>query len=458
MTTKAWRIGNVTAQSIFQSNTKTTRRTFLSASAATLTAGALTGTLSVARSAHAAGDETIKIALVGCGNRGTGACSQALNTKGPVKLVAMADAFRDRLDGCLKSLGNMAEVKDRIDVSEDRKFVGFDAYQKALDSGVDAVLLVTPPAFRPIHYAAAIAAGKHVFMEKPLCVDAPGYRSIVATNAEAKKKNLAVGVGFMRRHTARYIEGIKRICDGQLGKMHFVRMYFNMPSGFDDTRRPENMTEMEWQMRRWGYYLWLSGDHIVEQACHTIDIGNWALGGHPIKANGMGGRQVRTGRGNGDIWDHHTVEFVYENEIRNFFQARQILGTWSHVSENVHCDKGIATLGLGPYGIGLKAELGVTERRMDRENNPYQQEHDDLFAAIRQGTPYCEGDYGADSSMTAILGRMATYSGKVVTWDEAVKSDLSLLPEKFAFDADPPTKPNADGYYPIAMPGATKAL
>ena len=436
---------------------QTTRRGFMAASAAALAAGSVAGKISIARAAHAAGDDTIKIALVGCGNRGTGACSQALNTKGPVKLVAVADLFRYRIDNCLKNLSRFDEIKDRIDVPEERKFLGFDAHQKAIDSGVDAVLLVTQPAFRPQQYAAAVKAGKHVFMEKPLCIDAPGYRSILASNRVAQEKGLAVGVGLMRRHTAKYIEGIKRIKDGQLGDIHYSRAYFNMPGYFDDARRPEGMTELEWQMRNWGSYLWLSGDHLVEQACHTIDICNWALGGHPIMANGMGGRQLRTGRGNGDIWDHHAIEYIHENEMRNFFQARQIVGTWMHVSENVHCDKGIATLGTGPYGLGLGHQGGAPERRIDRKNNPYQQEHDDLFAAIRKGEPYFEADYGADSSMTGVLGRMATYSGKVVTWDEAVKSDLSYFPEKLSMDMDPPAMPNADGYYPSAMPGVTKA-
>ena len=444
-------------QSKNPADNRTTRRGFIATSAAALAAGSVAGKISIARGAHAAGGDMIKIALIGCGNRGTGACSQALNTKGPVKLVAMADLYRYRIDKCLKNLSRFDEIKDRIDVPAERQFIGFDAYQKAIDSNVDAVLLVTQPAFRPQHYAAAVKAGKHVFMEKPLCIDSPGYRSIVDSNRVAKEKDLAVGVGLMRRHTAKYIEGIKRIRDGQLGNIHFVRMYFNMPGYFDDEVCPKNMTQLDWQMRNWGSYLWLSGDHIVEQACHTIDIGNWALGGHPTKANGMGGRQLRTGRGNGDIWDHHAVEFIYENEMRNFFQARQIAGTWMHVSENVHCDKGIATLGTGPYGLGLGHQGGAPERRIDRKNNPYQQEHDDLFEAIRKGKPYFEADYGADTSMTGILGRMATYSGKVVTWDEAVKSELSLFPEKLALDMDPPAMPNADGYYASAMPGVTKA-
>ena len=434
----------------------TSRRCFLKTSAVAMAAGTLPGGLSLARAAHPAGDETIKVALVGCGNRGTGAASQALNTKGPVKLVAMADLFQSRIDNSLKLLGRHEAIKDRIDVPKERQFLGFDAYQKAIDCGVDLVLLVTQPAFRPQQYAAAVQAGKHVFMEKPLCVDAPGYRGIMKTNEEAKKKGLAVGVGLMRRHTAKYIEGVRRIHDGQLGDLHFVRMYFNMPGYFDDRPRPDDVTEMVWQIRNWGSYCWLSGDLIVEQDCHIIDIANWVLGGHPVRANGMGGRQLRTGRGNGDIFDHHTVEFEYPNGPRNFFQGRQIVGTWIHTSENVHGSKGVATLGTGPYGLGLGHQGGAPERRIDRKNNPYQQEHDDLFDAIRTGKPYFEADYGADSSMTGILGRMATYSGKVITWDEAVQNERSLFPEKLALDADPPAMPNEDGYYPSPMPGVTK--
>ncbi len=446
-----------------QSRKHSSRREFLGLSTAGLAAGAMATNLSIARSAHAAGDETVKIALVGCGGRGTGACKQSLCTKsGPVKLVAMADLFPDRLERSLKVLKTIDEIKDRIDVPDERKFYGFDAFQKAIDC-VDMVLLTTPPAFRPAQYAAAVKAGKHVFMEKPCCVDAPGFRSLLETNKIAQQKGLSVGVGMQRRHQNNYIEGVKRIQDGVVGDIQYLRTYFNMHAGVDDKRRPDTISEMEYQIRRWGYFCWLSGDHLVEQAVHEIDIADWIMGGPPVKANGMGGRQVRTGRGNGDIYDHHFIEYEYANGVRHFCQARQIGGTWMHISDNVRGAKGEYTLGTGPYGMGGTGygADSVRARRPKRYkgNDSYQQEHNDLAASIRgKGPKLFAGGYGATSSMTAVLGRMATYSGKVVTWDQAVKSELSLMPEKLALDATPPTTSNDDGYYPVAMPGITKAF
>lgn len=438
------------------------RREFLGRSLAVAAVGALAGNLSIARGAHAAGDDLIKIALIGCGGRGTGACKNALLTKGPVKLVAMADVFADRIQRSLKTLLADEEIgKDRIDVPPGRRFRGFDAYQEAIGCGVDLVLLTTPPGFRPFQYAAAVKAGKHIFMEKPCCVDGPGFRALVAANDEAKKKRLSVVVGLQRHHQSNYIEGIKRIRDGAVGQIQFIRTYFNMPGGGpNDSRKPQQMTEMEYQIRRWGMFTWLSGDHIVEQAVHEIDVANWIMDAEPVKANGMGGRQVRIGRGNGQIFDHHFVEYEFAGGARHFCQARQIAGCWSHVSDNAHGTKRTLTLGSGPYGMGGPADYSGGEGRAEKQKkvrNPYQQEHDDLFASVRRGEMLFEGDYAATSSMTAVMGRMATYSGKVVTWEEAANSQLSLAPERYALDAMPPAVPGQDGNYPVAVPGLTKA-
>ena len=436
-----------------------TRRTFLGRSAAS---AAGLAALSAARMAHAAADDTLKIVLVGCGGRGTGACVQALQTKGPVKLVAMADVFGDRLESSLRNIQNelkKAGQADRVDVGE-RKFVGFDAYRQAIEAA-DLVLLTTPPNFRPEHYAAAVAAGRHVFMEKPCCVDGPGFRSLVETNKLAQQKKLSVGVGLQRHHQTNYLEGIAKIRDGAVGDILYLRTYFNMPAGGpSDARKPDGMSEMEYQIRHWGMFTWLSGDHIVEQAVHEIDVANWVMNGPPVKANGMGGRQVRTGRGNGDICDHHFVEYEFAGGIRHFCQARQQPGIWSHVSDNVHGTKAMMTIGSGPYGSGGAADYGGGEDRAKSLGvNPYQREHDDLQASIRGTGAYLfEGDYGATSSMTAVLGRMATYSGQEVTWDQAINSELSLAPIRLTLDATPPAVPDSDGNYPIAMPGATKAL
>lgn len=435
----------------------TSRREFLRRTATVAAGGSLIGGLEIARAAHAAGKELIRIGFVGCGNRGTGACREALLTKAPVRLVAVGDLFAERLETSLKNLLKYDELRPRIDVPNQRKFVGFDACQQVIASGVDLVLLATPPHFRPVHYAAAVRAGKHVFMEKPCCVDAPGYRMLIAATEEARRKNLSVVAGLQRRHQKNYLEGIQKIRSGAVGEVRLIRTYFNMPGGRSGQVKPAAMSEMEYQIRHWNLFCWLCGDHLVEQACHEIDVANWVMGGPPLRANGMGGRQVRTGPGTGDIWDHHAIEFEYPGGARHFSQARQQANTWSHVSDNVHGTRGAMTLGTGPWGMG-----NITPRQLRSKDfsavNPYQQEHEDLMASILGHGPYrCEGEYAAQASMTAVMGRMATYSGQVIAWEDAVKSDLRLAPERYAFDAPPPTLPDAQGNYPVAMPGVTKA-
>lgn len=416
-------------------------------------AGVATG-LSLARAVHAAGDETLRIGFVGCGNRGTGACREALSTRGPVRLVAIGDLFAERLEVSLRNLTKYDELRVKIDVPPERRFTGFDAYQRVIEAGVDLVLLSAPPHFRPIHYAAAVRAGKHVFMEKPCCVDAPGFRALQAANQEAQQKRLSVVVGLQRRHQKNYLEGVRKIRDGAVGDVRFLRTYFNMLGGRSGAPKPAGMSEMEYQIRHWPLFAWLCGDHLVEQACHEIDVANWVLGGPPAWANGMGGRQVRVGPYTGDIFDHHALEFEWPDGRRHFCQARQQPGTWSHVSDNVHGTRATITLGSGPWGLGT-----VTPRQLRSKDfqsvNPYQREHDDLQASIRGG-PHCfEGDYAATSSMTAVMGRMATYSGRRISWEEATRSQVRLAPDRYAFDAHPPTLPDARGCYPVAQPGQT---
>jgi predicted dehydrogenase len=306
-------------------------------------------------------------------------------------------------------------------------------------------------------YEAAVKAGKHVFMEKPCCVDGPGYRKLVAANEIALAKKLSVVVGLQRHHQQSYIDGIQKIHDGAIGEVNYLRTYFNMPgSGHSDQGKPGNMTELEWQLRRWGIFTWMSGDHIVEQAVHEIDIANWIMQGPPVKANGMGGRQVRTGRGNGQIFDHHFVEYEYEGGVKHWAQARQQGGTWEQVSDNAHGSKGSITVGFGPYGQGGK---GYRSPKNWVTNNPYEKEHQDLLDAIISGTCLYEGDYAADSSMTAVLGRMATYSGMEVTWEDAINSDLDLAPDNFkSLQDQAPVQPLPHGEYPVAMPGLLKAF
>ena len=431
------------------------RRGFLRRSAAATAATALAG--AAVPYVHAAGGASLKIGLVGCGGRGTGAAQQALSTKEPVQLWAMADVLADRLEASLASLVEGkdlrrktpagASVAGRIDVPPERRFTGFDAYEKLIQSGVDVVLLATPPHFRPIHYEYAVAQGKHVFMEKPLAVDAPGVRTLLAANEVAKKKKLKVGVGFQRHHQAVYLETIPRIKDGAIGELLFLRCYWN-GSGSDLPPRA-GQSEMEYQIRNWYRFPWLSGDHIVEQHCHNLDVANWILGEHPIEAQGMGGRQWRRLSGS---YDHHAVEFTYPGGVKLFSYCRQIPGCWNQVAEFAHGAKGTADVSKGSIEAGSSSW-----RFRGSKANPYQVEHDDLFRAILDDKPYFEADYGAMSTMTAVLGRMATYSGQRVTWDTAFASPLRLAPERYALDADPPVLPDAHGAYVTAIPGVTKA-
>ncbi len=415
---------------------KPSRRDFLKGSTAAVAGTALAGSLSIARSAHAQGGNELKVALIGCGGRGTGAAGNCLGSIDNVKMVAVADAFEDRAKGVANGLKK--KFKDKVDIPDDRIFVGFDAYQKAIDCGVDVVLMATPPGFRPIHYKAAIDAGKHVFMEKPCCVDAPGFRSLMESNKKADEKGLKVVVGLQKRHQDSYIEGIKKIQDGEIGDFMFSRVYWNSSGVWGRGRKPEQ-TEMEYQMRNWYYFVWLCGDHICEQHVHNLDIGNWVKGEHPVEANGMGGREVRKGKDHGQIFDHHFIEFTYPDGTKMYSQCRHIPGCWRAVTEFVHGTKGVCD-----------CQSGRNQR------SPFDQEHIDLIDAIRNDKPCNDGWYGATSSFTAVLGRMATYSGKVVKWDEAVEKGPDEMPQKYAFDADPPVMPDENGNYPVPVPGLYK--
>ena len=337
---------------------------------------------------------------------------------------------------CLKQLRKDETLAAKIDVPEERIFSGFDAYQKALATNPDIVMLATPPGFRPIHYAAAVAAGKHVFMEKPCCVDAPGFRSVMETNKLADAKGLKVAVGLQRRHSKEFVGKVKEIQEGSLGDLILTRAYWNQGPIWVRPRKPDQ-TEMQYQMRNWYHFVWLCGDHILEQHVHNIDVCNWVKNDHPVTANGMGSCQVRNNRGIGQIFDNHFVEFTYKDGAKMYSQCRQQPRTWGKVSQFVHGTKGAKELpGNGSDG--------------------YQQEHVHLVNAIRKSEKLNDGWYGATSSFTAVLGRMATYSGQEVKWDDAVAYGPSEMPEKFAFDANPPAMPDADGNYPMAIPGQYK--
>jgi predicted dehydrogenase len=404
-------------------------------------------------------DDVIKVALVGCGGRGTGAATQALRSKQNVKLVAMADAFRDRLDSCYKTItkedmsdsGMKGSLKDKIDVPEERKFVGFDAYQKAI-ALADVVILATPPGFRPIHFEEAVKQNKHIFMEKPVATDPAGVQRVLAAAAVAKQKKLNVVVGLQRHYQNSYRELFKR--KDMIGDIVSAQAWWNN-DGVWVRKRQEGQTEMEYQMRNWYYFNWLCGDHINEQHIHNIDVINWFKGSYPVKAQGMGGREVRKGKDYGEIFDHHYVEFQYADGSILNSQCRHIPGTMSKVDELFSGTKGKIFCGAA----NIVDHKGKVLYQFDKksENNPYQSEHDELFAAIAKGEyKFADAENGAKSTMTSILGRMATYSGQVVEWEKAINSNINLQPDTYAWDAKPKSLPDADGLYAVATPGKTR--
>ncbi|MGF1636433.1 MAG: Gfo/Idh/MocA family oxidoreductase [Cyclobacteriaceae bacterium] len=405
---------------------------------------------------HAKKDKSkmLKLAVIGCGGRGTGATVQALMADENVKLVAMADAFRDRVDFSLENILKEEEIKSKVDVPEKNKFVGFEAYKKAIDLA-DVVILASPPGFRPDHLEYAVKQSKHIFAEKPLAVDAPGVRKVLGLVEEAKKKNLNIVVGLQRHYKKSYIESMKRIHAGEIGDVVSAQAYW-LGGGVWVNERTPQMTEMEYQMQNWYYFNWLCGDHIVEQHIHNLDVVNWAKQSYPVKAQGMGGREVRTGKEYGEIFDHHYVEYTYEDGTIMNSQCRHIKGCMSRVSESIQGTKGRVDPDSGTI-VDLKGNIIYKHRGKD-DPNPYQQEHDDLFASIRSGGMINDLENGAKATMTAVMGRMATYSGQELTWEQVLNSEVNLMPDRLAWDANPKVMPNADGYYPIAVPGQTKVI
>jgi predicted dehydrogenase len=401
-------------------------------------------------------DDSIKIALIGCGGRGTGAAMQALLTKQNVKLVAMADAFRDRLDGCFKVLSDPnnedGNVSDRVAVPEENKFVGFDGYKKAM-ALADVVILTTPPGFRPIHFEEAVNQGKQIFMEKPVATDPAGIKRVLDAAVIARQKKLNVVVGLQRHYQNSYKELYKKYKEGMIGDIVSAQAWWNNEGVWMNPRK-YNQTEMEYQMRNWYYFNWLCGDHIVEQHIHNIDVINWFKGGYPVKAQGMGGREVRKGKDYGEIFDHHYVEFQYADGSILNSQCRHIKGTMSKVDELIVGTKG--SIFCGAANITDRKGKVLYQYDRTKENNPYQTEHDELFAAIaKKEYRYDDTENGAKSTMTAILGRLATYTGQVVEFDKALNSGMTIMPTKFDFNALPPLLPDANGNYPVAIPGVT---
>ena len=346
---------------------------------------------------------------------------------------------------------------------EGRVFHGFDAYKQVIDSGVDVVFLVTTPGFRPLHYEYAIAQGKHVFMQKPCAVDSAGVRKLIETTEVARKKNLRVGVGFQRRHSPRYIDTIKALQDGKIGDMVSFRAYWDGRTPWVRPRQA-GQTEMEYQMRNWYYFNWLCGDHILEQHIHNIDVCNWVMGDNPGLAQGKGGCEVRNGIDHGETFDHHQVEFVYGNKwdpgVRMHSSCRHIENCWNNVSEQVHGTKGFCLIGGGK----IYNNDGEQIWKSDAGGNSEVIHKAEFLDAIRNNKEFNEGDYGASSTMTAVLGRMSTYSGKLLKYQDALASKVDVFPygQDLSMDSKPPVMPIADGphkgYYKRPVPGKTEVV
>lgn len=414
---------------------------------------------------HAAGSDTIKIGLIGCGGRGTGAATQALAADKGLVLWSMGDVFKDRLDAAHKNIGDWLGntddhpkdrtiTKEQLNVADDRKFVGFDSYQKVIDSGVDAVLLTSYPCFRPEHLRAAIKAGKHVFAEKPIAVDAPGYRAFCAAGEEAKAKNLAVLIGFCWRHHPGMKAAFDKILSGSLGPVNSAYTTYLTGTLGKRPRQPE-WTDVEFQMRNWWHFTWISGDHVVEQAVHSIDRLCWAMGDEmPKKISCLGGRAARVGPESGNVFDHFAAIYEYADGRRAYHGCRQIEGCSNDNSDYIYGSKGQAIVeGWGPT---LKAsdysgkELWNIKGSSADVGAMYQNEHDELWASIRAGKPINDAQRSANSCMLAIASRMAAYTGKTITWDEAINSKEELVPAKLEFG---PMETPA-----IAIPGKTKMM
>ncbi|HWA27658.1 MAG TPA: Gfo/Idh/MocA family oxidoreductase [Lacunisphaera sp.] len=422
-----------------------TRRQFVKTGAA----ASLLPLLGSVTPVFAAGSDRIRIGLVGCGGRGIAAVRNCLGADRSVQLVALGDAFADRVDAAMKEFveGGGNETRpplpvDQFAVTREHCFSGFTAYQQVINSGIDLVLLVTPPQFRPRHLQAAVEAGVHVFMEKPVAVDPAGARLVMQLADVAAQKRLAVVAGTQRRHSADYLETMARIKDGAIGELVGGSCYW-MQEGLWHRGRQLEWSEMEYQMRNWLYFTWLSGDHIVEQHMHNIDVMNWAFGGPPVKAFGMGGRQSRTDPKYGNAWDHFSVEFEYANGVRVQSLCRQVPGTSTRVNERLIGTKGTAR----PSGV----IQGEQEWKYSGPPvTPYDQEHIDLIRSIRAGTPLNEGRQVAESTLTAILGRMSAYTGREVSYAWMLESSkLDLTPPAFAWGDAPKVEIPIPGQTPL---------
>lgn len=425
-----------------QSDSAASRRDFLKNSTAAAVGGAVLSNMAMPRMAHAAGSDVIKIGLIGCGGRGTGAAINAMNADPNCKLVALADVFADRLEISRKSLERSGGEK--YAVTDEMCFTDFDCYKKLLATDVDVVILAAPPHFRPEHYAAAVAAGKHCFVEKPVAVDAPGFRSVLESNRIAREKKLSIVSGLCWRYDHGVRAAMDMVHNGAIGDILAIQSTYNAGQLWHRGDDP-NWSRMEYQLRNWYYYTWLSGDHNVEQHVHSIDKVAWLMKDEmPVRAWGLGGRQQRTESKYGHIFDHHAVVYEYANGTRAFAYCRQQNGCYNEVGE---------------IAIGTKGKAEVPGARISGETkwrfsgprpSMYQVELDELIASIRSGNPIDDGEYMANSTMMTIMGRMVTYTGQALTWEQVTNSEEKLGPEKYEWGDVPEP--------PVAVPGVTKFI
>ncbi|MFL3000840.1 MAG: Gfo/Idh/MocA family protein [Cytophagales bacterium] len=434
---------------------KESRRSFVKKTAA-ITTGVITSNLPIQSFANVGENKKLKLALVGCGGRGSGAAVQALSADDNVELIAVSDVFRDRVESSLKGINDHFGDSKKIKIKEKNIFIGFDGYKNAIDQ-CDVVILTTPPGFRPLHFEYAIRNDKHVFMEKPLATDAPGVRKVLEYARIAKEKKLNVVVGLQRHYQNKYIDIYNKVKSGDLGKIVSGQVYWNDGGVWTNNRKPEQ-TELEYQMRNWYYFTWICGDHILEQHIHNIDVANWFIGEYPSHAQGMGGREVRNGKEHGQIFDHHFVEFHYPGGAVISSQCRHQKGTESRVDEVFQGTKASAVLGKGEilnHDGTLKYKY---QNSWSDDPNPYQVEHDKLFQSIREGGVISDTENGAKSTLAAIMGRMATYTGEKISWDDIMNSKESLVPDNLSWDSEAPTLPDSNGNYKIPVPGKTKFI
>ncbi|HBH53286.1 MAG TPA: oxidoreductase [Planctomycetaceae bacterium] len=418
------------------------RRDFLKTSSVAA-GGVLAGSLAIAPRAFAAGNDTLKVGLVGCGGRGTGAAAQALNADPNVRLVAMGDAFADRLEGSLASLKESG-LGEKVAVDSDHKFVGINAYKQVIDSGIDVVLLTAPPHFRPAHLAYAVEKGKHIFAEKPVAVDAPGVRQVFAVSNQAKEKKLCLVSGLCWRYDYGMRATFDQIRSGAVGDITGIQATYHTSTLKKFPRQP-GWSDLEFQLRNWQHMVWLGGDHNVEQHIHSLDKVQWAMGDEvPVQCTGSGGRQARTGPESGNAWDHFSVVYEYANGVKAFTSCRQIDGCSNDVSDHVFGTKGTCDIFAHSVKVGGKTAWKFKGQKGDM----YQTEHNELFAAIRKGEPINNGDYMTKSTMMAIMGRMSAYTGKTLTWEQALNSKENLTPASYDWGKLPEPV--------VAIPGVTQ--